>query len=209
MSVEDALPAPTTLQPGFPAYAKRPGFAEIKPHNVNNIHAGLAQIRTEFQRRALPATTATPADPPSPPVEASDIYLLTYDHRLSRTPGESIFVVYCLNPKLAYLTSKPPASRGDKATWLDGLGTWWSTGDVRATERSLGQWQDILGPTGFGSIMESIVRGEFFRKFGQPTRHTSTGHRPSAGGVDVHWLEVAEFLHELASELASELREAA
>jgi hypothetical protein len=203
MSVEDALPPPSTLQSTFPRYSGKPGFAEIKPHNIANIKAGLDQIREEVRRRQEEARTATPAKPAAHPIAApDDVYLLTYDHHLSRTPGESKIVIYVLRPRPEYLTrSEPHVTRGQRQAWLDGLGLWWSSGNLPGPEHSLGQWQAITGPVTFGSMIEPFVRREFFKKFGQPKQHTSKGHRASGERADVHWLEVAEFLYELAAEL--------
>jgi hypothetical protein len=205
MSVEDALPPPSTLQSTFPRYSGQPGFAEIKPHNIGNIRAGLDQLRKEFLRRSADVT-APPGGPPKPDqaarVKPDDVYLLTYDHHLSRTSGESKIIIYILRPRPEYLTKKEPhVPRGQRQAWMDGLGLWWSSGNLPGPEYSLGQWQALTGPVTFGSMIEPFVRREFFKKFGQPRQHLSKGHRPSSGGSDVDWLEVAEFLYELAAEL--------
>jgi hypothetical protein len=47
MSVTDPAPPPTLQSSKLPTYAGR-GYAEIKPHNVPNIRAGLKRLRQEY-----------------------------------------------------------------------------------------------------------------------------------------------------------------
>jgi len=191
MSVTNPAPAPTLASNStFPKYAG-PGYAEVKPHNVPNIKAGLVQLYDEQQRRRLQGRTGQP-------------YLLTYDHHLSRTPGGSTVVVYLLAPNPANLVrAQPEVPRGASQSWLNGLGSWWSLGNLPGPEHSLGQWQDLVGPTAFGSMIEPFVRREFFKKFGPPKEHRSKRKLPNVQGPDVDWLEVADFLYELAAELGA------
>jgi hypothetical protein len=188
MSVSDPAPPPALTSRSFPTYAG-PGYAEVKPHNVPNIKAGLIQLYVERQKRVAQGKSGRP-------------YLLTYDHHLSRTPGGSTVVVYLLEPNDASLVSKQPeVPRATSQSWLNGLGSWWSLGNLTGPEHSLGQWQDLVGPTAFGSMIEPFVRREFFKKFGPPKQHLTKVKLPNVKGADVDWLEVAEFLYELAAEL--------
>jgi hypothetical protein len=204
MSVTDPAPPPTLQSSKLPTYAGR-GYAEIKPHNVPNIRAGLKRLRQEYAERAGQPKAPRPGRPKRvPPAPAVDkqVYLLTYDHHLTRTPGGSTIVIYLLRPHQTVLTGPEPNVTGlGRQSWLDGLGEWWSLGNLPGPEYALGQWQDLVGPTVFGSMIEPFVRREFFKQFGQPKEHTSKVHRPHMEGVDVHWQEVAEFLYELAAEL--------
>ena len=79
---------------------------------------------------------------------------------------------------------------------------------VRSTRWACGARRSGLRP----AHVRTVPAEEFLddlQRFQPVTLGITATKQPSVKGSDVDWLEVAEFLHELASELASELREAA
>jgi hypothetical protein len=190
MSVDKPAPEPTLQSAtSFPTYGG-PGWAEIKPHNVEGIRAGLRQLSS--RRSARGPGHGRP-------------YIITYNYAMPRsTSGRVLITAYLLRPHGAAISADPAKPVGGQLRpWLDGLGMWWSLGPpVAGPEQSLAEWRRSVGPTVFGHMLDPFLRQAFVVKFGVPeAKHLSKLKLPSVEGADVDWLEVAEFLYELAAEL--------
>lgn len=175
---------------------KGPGRAEIKPHSISEIRAGLTQL----------------AYHPS----SQERLLITY---IFLAPDK--FTVFVLDPHTAVLQwRRPPMmlrgrlakgvaaipgrSRDDQA-WLHSLGTWYRLpANVTTQKWSLEEWRGKVGSTVFGSMAEPIVRDAFLAAF-KVTPPPRWRKFPNVTGADVQWQELAAYLHELAGELAAEL----
>jgi hypothetical protein len=185
LSTSDFLPFPrgaraVTLD--VPQIRGRPAYAEIKPHNIKGIRAGLVDLARNRPR--LPG----------------EAYLLTY--RYTRKGPMQVWA-YLLKPHDGIATDPAflPRRGVPLQDWVDRLGRWWTLLDgVRGPDYSIEKWRDKVGGTVFGSMLEPFLRESFFAK--TRTTEVNAGHLPNKPGADLRWQEIAEFFYELSGELA-------
>ncbi|MBO3095183.1 hypothetical protein [Cellulomonas dongxiuzhuiae] len=183
------LPAPPLSTKAAPRYVGL-GFAEVKPHNVRGILAGLQSIQKHKLKTGLPYKQA---------------FLLTYRHQPG-DPAPRAVTPYLLVPSTARTTA--PARPPDKnfGAWLGSLGEWYalSPAPLALPAHPEPWWGTDVGPVVRGSMVEPLVRYAFFRFSNYRDAHAlSPRKQPQQQGADVAWKEVAEYLYELASELGS------
>ncbi|MBD7917543.1 hypothetical protein H9657_04520 [Cellulomonas sp. Sa3CUA2] len=183
------LPAPPLSTRPAPRYAGL-GFAEVKPHNVRGILAGLASIQKHRLAAAQPYTQA---------------FLLTYRHQPG-DPAPRAVVPYLLVPGAR---TTAPARPKDKNVvgWLGTLGDWYalSPAPLPLPAHPEPRWGTDVGPVVRGSMVEPLVRYAFFRfsDYRRAKEDITLRKQPHQPGADVAWKEMAEYLYELASELGS------
>ena len=163
------------------------GFAEVKPHNVRGILAGLKSIREHQARTPYPQA-----------------FLLTYRHDPADRAPRAV-TPYLLVPHAGTRATPLAAPKGQPpAAWLGSLGTWFalSPAPLVLPAHAEPAWGTDVGPVVRGSMVEPLVRYAFFR-FSDYRRATdlTRGKQPHQAGADVAWKELAEYLYELVSEL--------
>jgi hypothetical protein len=189
-------PPPSPSQKPFPKH-QGPGFGEVKPHNVAGIWAGLAQLGTESAK--LKRT-------------GNKIYLVTYTY--GEKDGKNKFTGFLLEPNDESLKGARKASAeaklrnvklplpkvGDKQAWLKTLGDWWELGEDDVPNHPFREWGWLAGAPAIGSMLEDPLRKKFIEKY-KPISHITDRKRASGHGVDIDFLEIAEFLYELEAAL--------
>lgn len=224
-STPEFAPGPTKVMKPFPEYIQDVhGFAEIKKHNIEGIRGGLEQLADHLR-----AYTAKPDQPK--PVFFLITYrynlsvpnsgpLMLHALVLKPKPGvletiSEIKKVKGMPPRVTPAT-KPDDPREDSSVtrWLDGLGTWYSMGSEEMTTFSSRQWLTGERARGgpylhplplqpFGHMAEVVMRNRFLKMFGKSGGITDITQNPlGSGAADVSWKEIAEYLYELANEIA-------
>ncbi|MBO0919385.1 hypothetical protein J1G42_00905 [Cellulomonas sp. zg-ZUI222] len=185
------LPAPPLSRKPVPAYsAGKLGFAEVKPHNVRGVLAGLKSIQKHKAEAKQPYQQA---------------FLLTYRHQPGDLAPRAV-MPYLLVPTTTSTT--PPARPADKdlVAWLGRLGDWYalSPAPLALPAHTEPRWGRDVGPVVRGSMVEPLVRYAFYRFSNYRDAYDLTPKKqPQQKGADVAWKEIAEYLYELASELGS------
>jgi len=197
-------PAPP-LRPltSFPQYEGRrgPGFAEIKPHKVDQIRAGLLQLHDSLRDplyRGAPLNGRTPTR-----------FLITYRYPRPLGTGHGFCLkanVLAPRPDLGRNLVAPGPSLAEQRAWLIRLGDWY---DLPEAEEKRPAWLNAArareaGPTVFGLLVEPHLRKAFLARYqraGRVAAHLSKGKPGNRKGPDVWWKELAEFLEELSQEL--------
>jgi hypothetical protein len=197
-----ALP---TMSPDgtFPTYTG-PGYVEIKPHTLKGIRSGLAQLYKNKKGFTGPYKRG------KKPIADVKAYLLTYTYKPSPAHGGSTVEAYLLEPTPKALDDnvakagerRDPVTVHEQRDWLNGLGRWWvllPTSPVE--EQTFGQWVSHAGPSAAGFMLENQLRSAFLAKYVKPglkmKAHLTAAKAASAGGADIDFLELAEFLYEL------------
>jgi hypothetical protein len=88
-------------------------------------------------------------------------------------------------------------------SWVKGLGTWYLVNEADLPSHLYDYWLTSLGPAGRGTAFEPAVRQAFIETIHPGVQaHDTWVKAPITAGPDVVWREVAEYLYELAGELA-------
>jgi hypothetical protein len=202
-------------------YLRRPGIAEIKPHILERIRDGLKQLQDEVKTRPkgqdvvlLTYLYKSMETKPKVSIERRPSSSMEGKTRVAAGTGIKVPVagkikVFALRPKRELLEHKAKIPELDVkipknvrvSKWLGGLGTWYAVKDADLPSHSYRYWLTSLGPTGRGTAFEPAVRQAFIDTI-KPKVHSTWVKFPSAKGADVVWSEVAEYLYELAGELA-------
>jgi len=152
------------------------GKAEIKPHNLNGIRAGLEQL----------------ADQPAKPPFAGPRMLITYrpvdaDDKAVNA-GQPVSVQVYATDYVAGVTASDLLNRYK----------WWFLGKVPVPKRVTVKLEN-RGV--FGAVMEGPVRRLFRGTVLLPPRKLEPGTGGWRHGPDVVWKELAELYRELAQEM--------
>jgi hypothetical protein len=198
-----SAPPPTMSPYAFPKYAG-PGYVEIKPHTVNGIRNGLAQL---YKNKKGFTGSYKKGKKPIAGVKA---HLLTYTYEASPAPRGSTLRAYLLEPTPKALDDnvataggrRDPVTASEQKAWLESLGPWWTLLHRNPVEeQTFGQWVSHAGPSAAGLMLENQLRNAFIEKYGVPgpkmKAPPSGGRVASAGGADIDFLELAEFFYEL------------
>lgn len=189
---EEEYAGPPPVRPGFPSRTG-PGRAEIKPHTVAGIRNGLTQLahHPAGERVLITYIYVSPA--------TLRVFVLVPHARILRWRRPPVSV----GGRLTNGIPDVPARTGNDLAWLGSLGDWYRLpAEVPTPVWTMRQWLDRVGPTVFGSMVEPVVRSEFLRAY-RGTMPAGWSKFPHAAGADVAWQELAEYLHELAGELAA------